>query len=249
MAKYIVRFDDITDGMKWINFLTIKKVLEEYGISSILGVIPENKDKTLMVHPTMGESQFFSKIKTFAQYGDAIAQHGTFHVYVTKDSGLLKIHNNSEFSGNSYENQFDQLKKGKEILQSHGIWQPYFMAPSHSFDNGTLKSLKKLGFEAITDGYGFYPYQVEGIKLLPQLASKPIKNIPFGVQTICLHTNTMSLSSIEKLIKFIHENSNSFISFQDALQFKCKSNFFEKTTYHISKSSLQTFRKLKGIIK
>ena len=81
-----------------------------------------------------------------------------------------------------------------------------------------IKALKELGFKLITDGYGFYPYYYDGMLLVPQLVSKPLK-IWFGVQTICLHINNMSEERIDKLLKFISQNSTSFTSL---------SNFIEK---------------------
>lgn len=249
MTKYIVRFDDVTMGMNWANFLAIKEVLERNNIFSVLGVVPNNKDEKLTVTTEISEQVFFSKIKDFVEYGDNIAQHGTYHLYTSKSSGLLKINNKSEFAGHSYVEQLSKLKEGKEILQRYGVWQPYFMAPSHSFDRNTLKALNELGFEAITDGYGFYSYEVEGITLIPQLVSKPIKSIPFGIQTICLHTNNMDLYSIETLIEFIENNSRNFISFEDALKIKANNKYVDEITHHFSKLSLQAFRKLKGIIR
>ena len=49
MAKYLVRFDDITSRMDWNNFLVLKKCLEKHGIKSILGVVPNCKDQFLSV--------------------------------------------------------------------------------------------------------------------------------------------------------------------------------------------------------
>ena len=248
MSKYIIRFDDITPGMNWDNFLSIKNVLESYSISSILGVVPCNRDKKLIIHDSMSSSDFFIKVKSYKDYGDTIAQHGTYHHYINKSSGLLDINNKSEFSGLCYEEQLQKLKIGKEVLESQGVWQPYFMAPSHSFDLNTLKALKALGFKAITDGYGFYPYQVEGITLVPQLVGKPIPLIPFGVQTICLHTNSMNNSDIDSLIGFIQKNHSYFVDFKKAVNISPKSRELKLFAYITSKHSLNIIRKIRRII-
>ncbi len=249
MSKYIIRFDDITPGMNWDNFLSIKNVLESYSISSILGVVPCNRDKKLIIHDSMSSSDFFIKVKSYKDYGDTIAQHGTYHHYINKSSGLLDINNKSEFSGLCYEEQLQKLKIGKEVLESQGVWQPYFMAPSHSFDLNTLKALKALGFKAITDGYGFYPYQlVEGITLVPQLVGKPIPLIPFGVQTICLHTNTMNNNDLNYIVDFIINNHYKFVDFKEVVNIKSKSNTLQLFTYTASKGFLKNIRKLRKII-
>ena len=94
-------------------------------------------------------------------------------------------------------------KMGKAILQKQNCWQPYFMAPSHSFDTNTLKALVNLDFVSISDGYGFFPYMDNGILHVPQLSSKPYKFIP-GISTICIHVNNMSDREIQTLVDFVN---------------------------------------------
>lgn len=248
MASYVLRFDDITPGMNWDNFLRIKSIAESYNVKSILGVVPQNKDPKLSINKLMSETEFFRKIKDYVEYGDTIAQHGTYHLYTSSDSGILKINNNSEFAGHSYKEQRDKLLIGKKIMQQYGIWQTYFMAPSHSFDRNTLKALKALGFKAITDGYGFYTYDIEGITLVPQLVGKPIKFLPFGVQTICLHTNSMNDKSINSLITFLEANHRQFISFEEALKVVPRCPIVAPVAYHTSKHALNFLRKIRGYL-
>jgi predicted deacetylase len=210
-SKYILRFDDITPGMAWSKFLPLKKKLELLGIKVVLGVVPECLDKSLTVENI--DINFFERIRKWRDYGDAILQHGTHHVYTTKNAGILKINKNSEFAGFSYKVQYDLLRKGKRILEGEGCWQPYFMAPSHSFDSNTLKALSDLGFVSISDGYGFVPYIMNNIVLVPQLFSKPFRFIP-GVSTICIHINQMSVSEIESISYFIISNAKHFVDYK-----------------------------------
>ena len=155
MSKILIRFDDVAPGMAWSKFIPLKEHLESLGIRSILGVVPDCQDQKLNVEEI--KPDFFNLIRTYRDYGDIIAQHGTHHNYVTQDSGILGINNFSEFAGLAFEEQKLTLKKGKEILLAEEVWQPYFMAPAHSFDTNTLKALRDLDFHALTDGYGFYP--------------------------------------------------------------------------------------------
>lgn len=249
MANYILRFDDITPGMDWDKFFKIKIIAESYNIKSILGVVPQNKDPKLSPKKLMCETEFFNKLKGYVEHGDTIAQHGTYHLYTTANSGILGINNKSEFAGHSYDEQKKKLLTGKEILQQHGIWQPYFMAPSHSFDINTLKALKALDFEAITDGYGLYPYKILGITLIPQLVSKPIKFMHIGVQTICLHTNSMNEKSINNFIDFLDANHSQFISFTEGLNIKPNFTIARPIYYYTSKHSLSLLRKVKDYLK
>lgn len=93
------------------------------------------------------------------------------------------------------------------------------MAPSHAFDENTLKALQDLGFVAITDGYGVYPYRINGVISVPQLFTRPF-NFGFGVYTLCFHTNSMTKKEIEDALSFMVKNKKSFIGFHDAVREK-----------------------------
>jgi predicted deacetylase len=210
-TKYVLRFDDVTHGMAWSKFLPLKKELERLGVKSVLGVVPECLDLSLNVEDI--EVNFFKYVRHWLNYGDAILQHGTHHLYKTKDSGILKVNNSSEFSGCGYQEQHGLISKGKAILQNQNCWEPYFMAPSHSFDRNTLKALVDLEFIAISDGYGFFPYRKHGIVFVPQLFSTPKKFIP-GISTICIHINNMSEDQVQTLLDFVTENKHCFVDFK-----------------------------------
>ena len=50
-TKIIVRFDDICPNLDWEKFSYVKTKLQDLGIRSLLGVIPENKDKSFFKYP------------------------------------------------------------------------------------------------------------------------------------------------------------------------------------------------------
>jgi len=237
--KYILRFDDITPEMSWDKFLPLKAFIEDYNIKSILGVVPKSLDPKLSVEPR--KNNFFSLIRGWADYGDAIAQHGTNHVYCTKKPGILGINNRSEFSGLSYNNQLQKINEGKKILEDENVWQPLFMAPAHSFDKNTIKALLDLDFHAITDGYGFFPYKYNSILCVPQMSSSPIRFGP-GMSTICLHINSMSMENISEIKKFIVENHNQFINFKEIVSVDVNHSKFSTISRKLSESLLKGYR-------
>lgn len=210
--KFIIRFDDVNEHMDWSRFEKIKKQLELYKIKAVLGVVPECRDSTLNVG--QHKSNYINYLLECKKYGDTIAQHGTYHLYTTKDSGILKINKISEFAGHTFDYQFKLIAEGKRLLMENNLWQDTFMAPGHSFDIYTLKALEELEFKYITDGYGLYPYKFNGLTLVPSLFSKPI-GFGFGVYTICLHVNSMSDFEVAKILKFINLNHEKFIDFKD----------------------------------
>lgn len=242
--KYIIRFDDITHDMSWQNFFAVKQSLENLGIRSVLGVVPENLDLTLQYEPP--RTDFFDLMRKFRQYGDTIAQHGTHHCYTSDHSGILGINRFSEFAGLNYIDQLALLRTGKNILQKEGIWEPYFMAPAHSFDSNTLKALLELEFIGLTDGYGFFPYNQNGLKLIPALTSSPF-NVGFGYCTICLHTNTMSLEAIERLLKFVVHNRSKFIDFKSLFNMNASSGIHHIMLRQMTRYGLKYYRWLMRI--
>ena len=211
MSRYILRFDDISEQMAWTKFLPLKKILRSLDIKCVLGVVPRNRDQNLNVESPRRD--FFGLIREFRDAGDAILQHGTHHQYTTTNCGLLGINSRSEFAGHQLEVQLNLLAAGKSVLQQEGVWEPFFMAPAHSFDDNTLEALRLLGFEALSDGYGLYPYERHGIKLVPQLASRPIPLLG-GIQTICVHINKCSDVEIAALAKFATENRKQILDFK-----------------------------------
>lgn len=207
-TKYLIRFDDVCPTMNWTNFLIIKSQLEVLGIKSILGVVPECRDPTLQIEEP--RDNFFDMVREWAKYGDTIAQHGTYHVYDTSRAGILAVNARSEFAGHDYATQFERIQHGKNILVTEGVWQPFFMAPGHSFDKTTIDVLNDLNFKVITDGYGFYPYTIGSIAMVPQLTSRPL-NFGFGYSTLCLHVNSMSREQVDTFLQFVDANLVRFV--------------------------------------
>lgn len=225
-TRFILRFDDITPGMAWSKFLPVKEKLESIGVKSLLGVVPDCRDSSLTVEQE--RTDFFDYVRHWVVYGDTIAQHGTFHTYTNENSGILKINNRSEFAGITKSEQLKLLNKGKQILEIEGVWQPYFMAPAHSFDLETVKALSELNFIAITDGYGFFPYKLGNIVMVPQLTSFPF-DTGFGYVTICLHINNMLQDEIDKLYAFTEKNQERFVDFSNVASIDPNADNFAHT--------------------
>ena len=157
--------------MDWQKFERIQNLFFEYGIKPIIAVIPDNQDEKIKINPP--DSAFWQKIKELGNRGWIIAMHGYQHKYAQENGGILKIHAKSEFAGLPHQEQYDKIKKGKEILENHGIKTDIFIAPGHSFDKNTLKALKENGFNAISDGIALYPFKKYDIIWVPQIAWLP----------------------------------------------------------------------------
>lgn len=205
----MIRMDDITPDMNWDKFNQIRAIFDKYGIKPLIGIVPDNRDTKLSIQEK--HADFWEEMCSLQKSGWTVAQHGTFHQYVTKDSGILGLKDASEFAGLSYEEQFSKLKTGKQILEEHGIRSGIFMAPGHTYDKNTIKALKELGFTAVTDGLYHKPYYMDGIICVP-CRLQEYRNIQ-GLDTICLHSNLMSEKEIKELERFCEKNKQNIISF------------------------------------
>lgn len=209
MEQYLIRLDDITPDMNWDNFYKVKEILDRHQVKPLLGVVPDNQDETIRF--SEARTDFFPYIRKLQQEGYTISQHGYQHVYETEDSGLLHLNPFSEFAGLSYEEQFQKLKAGRDILENAGIRTNIFMAPGHSYDANTIKILSELGFLYVTDGFYKKPYMEGGLLFVPctMLESYKGKNI----NTLCFHLNRKTDTDLKKLEEFIIQKKDSIAQF------------------------------------
>lgn len=243
VPKFILRFDDITPEMAWSKFDPFDALSKELDLPLLVGVVPHCLDETLSVEPA--NEAFWDTVRGWFERGWSIAQHGYTHQYVTQHPGILRLGLKSELAGLPYEEQFAKLQAGKRILMAQGVWQPVFMAPSHSFDEGTLRALAALNFEYLTDGCGVYPYQFGELTAVPQLFATPL-HFGFGVYSICLHVNTLSEPEIQKIIEFVRRNRAQFISFKEAADVKPPVPGVAMAMRFLTSTPLRAMRRLRG---
>lgn len=75
--------------------------------------------------------------------GWIIALHGYNHVYSTNEGGINPVNKRSEFAGISLEQQKKKIRSGVKIFRENGHDPQVFFAPSHTFDENTIKALKE----------------------------------------------------------------------------------------------------------
>lgn len=214
-TECMIRLDDITPDMDMDRFQRVKDILDKHQICPLIGVVPENRDQTL--HKEEKQEDFWNMIKELRDSGWKVAQHGTYHVYETDDSGLLGINPFSEFAGLAYEVQLQKLRTGKKSLADNGIVTDIFMAPGHTYDNDTITALVECGFKVVTDGLYNKPYYEKELLFIP-CRLRGFKK-PVGIDTVCLHTNLMDEQDIENLDMFCELNREVMVDF-DAMRYK-----------------------------
>ena len=211
LTQYIMRLDDASDYMDLEKWMRMERLLDKYQIKPIFGIIPKNGDESL-VSKYQQNPEFWSLMHSWIDKGWIPAMHGYEHRYVTEDGGINPVNKRSEFAGLPYEEQAEKIRKGYQILDQHGIKPDIFFAPSHTFDENTLKAIKsETPIRIISDTVAWDVYKDGDFWFIPQ-QSGSVRKLPFKTVTFCYHPNTMNDNAFKDLESFLIENKTAFAS-------------------------------------
>lgn len=212
MARYIMRLDDASDYMDIEKWNRMEQLLDKYGIKPIYGIIPDNHDESLR-GKYQRDPKFWEKMHAWEAKGWTPAMHGFEHKYVTDQGGINPVNKRSEFAGLSYEEQADKIEQGWKALNDHGFHPEIFFAPSHTFDENTLKAIKdKTTIRVISDTIANDVYKKDDFWFIPQ-QSGSVRKLPFKTVTFCYHPNTMADKSFEVLEAFFQQQKDNFVAY------------------------------------
>lgn len=214
--SFILRFDDLCPTMNWIIWDKIVDVCISNGIKPIVAVIPDNIDKSLLLHEP--REDFWMHIKDLQNRGWTIGLHGYQHNYINKKSGMIGITAASEFVGLSLEKQEEKIKNALKIFYDHGISPDIWIAPSHSFDNNTLKVLKKYGVSVISDGFYKRPVRIKDFIWIPCQLWDKINTNKSGLWTVCIHFNNWTEKNFKNFEEDVIKNKDRFISVDEIMK-------------------------------
>ena len=165
--KYYIRLDDACEKLSIDNWKRIENLLDAFNIKPIVGIIPKCEDQNLNQYPYYND--FWEMVLRWKEKGWIFALHGYNHVYLSKSGGLNPVHNRSEFAGVELSLQKKKIVDGLKILQSHNIEPQVFYAPSHTFDENTLRALKETShIRFISDTIANKRYYKDGFTFIPQ---------------------------------------------------------------------------------
>lgn len=164
MKKYIIRLDDACEKMDRDKWNSVETVLDKHNVKPLVGIIPACKDPKMNIYET--DPDFWeTTVVRWQNKGWEIALHGYDHVYITQSGGCNPINKKSEFASLPIDEQKRKIKEGIRIFNEHGISPKVFFAPSHTFDENTLKAIKEESdIRFISDTIAFDAYAEKGLK-------------------------------------------------------------------------------------
>lgn len=215
--KILIRFDDVAENMNWPLMNKCEVLFDKLNIKPVMGVIPSNEDKDLLIYPK--KENFWGIVKKWQSKGWEIAMHGYNHIYdkETNRKDFFEYGGKSEFFGHTLDVQLKKVKKGLEIFKKNNINVRTFFSPNHTYDLNTFEALKLSGINQVIDGYGLKPYLENNIKFIPQLFYKPIF-LPLGLQTTQIHLNYWTEKELDNFLNIISKNYRKIISYEEALK-------------------------------
>ena len=221
--------------MNWEKWNQAEALLKKYNIKPLIGVIPDCKDESLAIDSP--KEDFWNWLKQKQDEGYAIAMHGFNHTFTSKCRGIVTKRYVSEFAGHTLDEQIQKLKKGKKILNDHGIFTTIFFAPAHSYDENTLKALEITGFKYMSDGKGNRPYVWHTVKCLPDRDAGCPNVRKDGIYTAVFHAHEWGLPHKEKsYMKFanlIQTHYKDIVSFDEFSNIPCGSLFIQRLVERI----------------
>ena len=222
MVKYLIRLDDACPYMDRGKWQRMEDLLDKYGIKPLVGIIPANTDPETLIEPE--DSSFWEKTHYWEKKGWCLALHGFNHVCKTDSGGLNPVHKRSEFAGLSYEEQCQKIREGYTLLKDKGIDVKWFFAPSHTFDENTLKAIKDCTpIKYISDMIATKPYLYKGFTFVP-CQMGVLREMPISAYwCACYHPNIMKDEEFVALDSFLKNHKEDFISFDELPQAGSKS--------------------------
>ena len=215
-TKILIRIDDVCPTMNWKTFEKVIGLFEQKGIKALLGVIPDCQDPTLDID--VPRKDFCEYVRRLQQNGHTIAMHGYQHTFVMKADGIVTRNKISEFAGLSYDDQYERIKRGKQILLQNGIETDVFFAPAHSYDDNTLRVLCANGFKFLSDGLSSLPYKRQGIICLPCRAGGIPAIKGAGYYTAVIHPHEWGMpgkvNAWCQLLQLVSEHREHIVSFE-----------------------------------
>ena len=211
---YLIRLDDACPYMDRAKWQRMEDILNRYGVKPLVGIIPANADPKTMIDQE--DDGFWEKAHSWEKKGWSMALHGYDHLCTTETGGLNPVHKRSEFAGLPYEEQCQKIRDGYALLKEKGMDVKWFFAPSHTFDENTLRAIKECTqIRNISDMIATKPYKKYGLTFAPCQMGM-LREMPMsGYWCACYHPNVMKDEEYMALESFLKSHKEELISFEE----------------------------------
>lgn len=214
-AQFLLRLDDLCPTLHRARWERLLRLVEEFSLQPILAVVPENMDRELNLAPR--DDRFWEEVRRLEATGADVALHGFRHLCRSKGRSLLPLHRHSEFAGVDEPTQQQWIESGLQLLRARGLSPRLWVGPRHGFDRTTLRVLRDVGIDLLSDGLAHRPFRREGLIWLPQQLWAPVEK-DSGLWTICLHSNTLTSAQLEAFANFLRRHAAQFTSVDRVLE-------------------------------
>jgi predicted deacetylase len=215
-ARFLLRFDDICPTMNWKIWTQVVDLLDEHRVRPILAVVPDNQDPKLVFGA--GRPDFWNCVRRWQESGWSVALHGYQHKYETRNPGIMRIKDASEFAGLRERDQAGKIDAALAIFKREQVVADAWIAPGHSFDEVTVSLLRARGLSVIVDGFMRTPYiAADGMRWVPQQLWDfgPLSD---GVWTVCFHHNVWTESELDRFRTNVRTYLPQITALQDVLE-------------------------------
>lgn len=225
---YLLRLDDACAHMDLMRWRRMEELLDRYEVRPIVGLIPQVEDPALTEKYSRNDD-FWDVANGWITKGWTPAMHGYRHIYITREGGVNPVNRRSEFAGLPLEKQRNFIRNGYAALLEHGVHPEIFFAPSHTFDQNTLKALEmETPIRVISDTIASDVYYSEPFYFIPQQSGR-VRRIPLKTVTFCYHPNTMEERDFDELDAFLKEYRPRFGTYSTLQCQKRKAGLFDRT--------------------
>lgn len=219
IKKFLIRLDDSHINQDYDKWTRVMGILIAHNVVPLVGIIANNKDSNLF-YTEASLSDYLAWLNYFETYFIP-AVHGYTHVYIEEPNPLYKGRATGEFGRMTSSQQEIRIKKAMNAINSwvKNSEVSWFVAPGHSFNKETLVACESLGLK-ISDGIAFWPFKSKkyNMKFMPQILNTP-KRLFIGMNTFCLHPNTMENKDFLELEEFLLKNKKYAVSWMDEFKF------------------------------
>lgn len=247
MTKYLLRLDDACTKMDHKKWLIAVRIIDCLEIKPIVAVIPDNYD--LALNYSHADNQFWTQVRDWQAKGWTIGMHGYQHRFHYTKGNLVPLHNRSEFSGLTLGEQRRKIRLSWNIFLKEKVRPTVWVAPAHGFDQSTIRALiMETDIRTISDGFALSSFVEYGMTWIPQQLWK-FRVFPFGLFTICVHPNMMSVEQLNNLFDRIKNNRKDFVSCDEVCVATRKRSYPEKCFAYLLASMLNRMMQWKRGVK